>query len=238
MVDGITGEGFNCRPGTATGKSVDDRVDPSSSWVDDRKPEVFRGIRRTATMSNELATPTEYGFGGSLNWLIGGAVGGVVGSALFGLVLWLVDPAVVTDAIPAIYGLEPGTIGWGFHLVHGLVLGIVFGVLVTRDVIFGTITAGVATDAIDELGLGTRLALAGMVYGLAVWAILPLIGQSIAFTVGGDPSFPVAAFESLLGHLVYGLLLGALFSVFVEVAPEAEAADAPFEEDPDTETDP
>ena len=114
-------------------------------------------------MSNEVATPTEYGFGGSLNWLIGGAVGGVVGSALFGALLWLVDPAIVTDVIPAIYGLEPGAIGWAFHLGHGLVLGSIFGFLVTRGPVFGTVTADVATGFIAAMGLGTRRARAGRV---------------------------------------------------------------------------
>ena len=183
-------------------------------------------------MSNEVATPTEYGVEGSLNWLIGGAVGGLVGSVVFGALLWVVDPAIVTEAIPAIYGLEAGTIGLGFHLLHGLILGSVFGFLVTRGPIFGTLTADVATGFIARMGLGTRLSLAGLVYGLAIWAVLPVIAQSLLVVLGGagEPAFPVTAFETLLGHLLYGLLLGALFSLFVEVAPEAEAADAPFEE--------
>ncbi|WP_049928015.1 hypothetical protein [Halopiger goleimassiliensis] len=185
-------------------------------------------------MSNETATPTGYGFGGSLNWLLGGAVGGLVGSAIFGALLWLVDPTIVTDDIPAIYGLEPGTIGWGFHLLHGLVLGSIFGFLVTRGPVFGTLTADVETGFLARMGLGTRLALAGFVYGLAVWAVLPMIAQSLLLVLGGagEPAFPVAAFESLLGHLLYGLLLGALFSLFVDVSrAEAEGGDAPFEEE-------
>ncbi|SDQ25764.1 hypothetical protein [Natronobacterium texcoconense] len=187
-------------------------------------------------MSN-VDSPTEHGFGGTGNWLLGGALGGVVGSLLFGVVLWFVDSAIITEAIPAIYGVEPiGTAGWIFHLVHGLVLGIVFGIIVSRNLILGTLMADVETGFIAAMGPGVRFALAGMVYGLAVWAILPLLVLPIWMSIGGieDPGFPMLAFETLVGHLLYGLLLGALFSVFVESSQKAEEAEAPFEEATDT----
>ncbi len=174
----------------------------------------------------------ESGFGGPLNWLLGGAVGGLVGSALFGAVLWLVEPTIVTETVPALYGVDPGAVGWAFHLGHGLVLGVIFGFLVTREPFLGTLAAEVETGFIAAMGLHTRFALAGLVYGLAVWAILPVIALSLWIAIGGlaDPGFPAAAFGTLVGHLLYGLLLGALFSLFVAVGPEAAAAEAPFEE--------
>lgn len=188
-------------------------------------------------MSSHSNGPTTYGFGGSLNWLLGSAVGGVAGSILFGAVLWIVDPAIVTETIPAIYGIDPGTIGLVFHLLHGAVLGIIFGFIVSRNPIFSTITADATTGLFAGRGLTTRFALAGLVYGLAVWAFLPLIVQSIWITFTGivDPGFPFAAFEILIGHLLYGLLLGALFAVFVETAPEAEETESPFDETSDAD---
>ncbi|AFZ73851.1 hypothetical protein [Natronobacterium gregoryi] len=184
-----------------------------------------------------IERPIEYGFDGTGNWLFGGAVGGVVGSLLFGGVLWLVDPTIITEVIPALYGIDPiGTAGWVFHLVHGLVLGLVFGVLLSRDPILGTVMADVETGFIASMGPGLRFTLAGVVYGLAVWAILPLLVLPTWVAIGGidDPGFPMLAFESLVGHLLYGLLLGALFSVVVEISQEAKAADAPFEEATDS----
>lgn len=170
--------------------------------------------------------------GGTLNWLLGGAVSGLAGSALFGLVLWLVDPAIVTEVVPALYGFEPGAVGWLFHLAHGLILGVLFGFLVTRDPILGTLSADVETPFIAAMGLHTRFALAGFVYGLAVWAILPVVAQTVLVSAGGlgEPGFPVAASGSLLGHVLYGLLLGALFSALVAVGPEAAGTDDPFAE--------
>ena len=46
-------------------------------------------------MSNETNRLTDAGVGGRLNWLFGGALGGFVGAAIFGAVLWLIDPTVV-----------------------------------------------------------------------------------------------------------------------------------------------
>ncbi|MXV63621.1 hypothetical protein GS429_16455 [Natronorubrum sp. JWXQ-INN-674] len=183
-------------------------------------------------MSFQVNSPTTFGIGGSLNWLVGGAVGGAIGSLLFGVLLWLVDPTIISEGIPAIYGLEPaGTAGWLFHLGHGLVLGSIFGLLVTRRPIFGTLMADVETGFIDAMGPGLRLTLAGFVYGLAVWAVLPVIVLPIWMSLGiGDAGFPAFAFGTLVGHLLYGLLLGALFALIVEIAAEAEAVDAPFEE--------
>jgi hypothetical protein len=180
-------------------------------------------------MSTESASPTDYGLGGSTNWLLGGAIGGIVGSLLFGALLWVFEPTIVTDTVPGIYGVDSGsaTIGWLFHLLHGLVLGVVFGAIVSREVILGTLTATTQFDVLEESGLAVRFVLAGAVYGLAIWAVLPVIGGQVLITVGTDPGFPAIAAESLAGHLLYGALLGALFSVFVEAEPDAET---PFDD--------
>ncbi|SEH16553.1 hypothetical protein SAMN04487967_2702 [Natronorubrum sediminis] len=188
-------------------------------------------------MSYQIDDPTTFGIGGYANWLVGGAVGGAIGSLLFGAILWVMDPSIITDAIPAIYGLEPiGTAGWLFHLAHGLVIGGVFGLLVTRGPILGTITADVETGFLSAMGPGLRLTLAGVVYGLAVWAVLPVLALTLWTTVGGgaDPGFPGLALESLTGHLLYGLLLGALFALITDMTSEIETVDAPFREADDS----
>ena len=184
-------------------------------------------------MTTESASPTDYGLGGSTNWLLGGAIGGVVGSLLFGVLLWVVDPAIVTDTIPGIYGFDPdgATLGWVFHLFHGLVLGLVFGFLISRELILGTITADTQFDVLEETGLTVRFVLAGFVYGLAVWALLPVIAGTVLISIGGaDPVFPAIAVETLVGHLLYGSLLGALFSVFVDTESSAEDVETPFDD--------
>lgn len=184
-------------------------------------------------MSGRSDNALEGGIGGAGNWLLGGAIGGAIGSLTFGLLLWLVDPAIITEAVPAVYGLEPiGTAGWIFHLVHGLVLGVVFGFLVTREPVLGTLTADVETGFLAAMGPGVRVVLAGFVYGLALWTILPLIAAPLLASIaGGEGSeFPAFAIEGLLGHVLYGLVLGALFALLTDLEPDADAAEAPFRE--------
>lgn len=182
-------------------------------------------------MSAQSENPIGYGIDSGLHWLIGGAVGGVVGALIFGGLLWMIDPEIVIETIPAIYGLSPGgLLGWGFHLTHGLVLGVVFGLLVSRPMIAGTLTADVETDAIAAMGPHLRLTAAGVVYGLAVWTVLPVTAVSLWTAIGGvsAPAFPSTAVESLVGHVLYGLLLGALFSLLVEMAPRDQQTEAPL----------
>ncbi|MCU4750987.1 hypothetical protein OB919_03160 [Halobacteria archaeon AArc-curdl1] len=183
-------------------------------------------------MTTATDSVAAYGYGGRFYWLVGGAAGGLLSSALFGGLLWLVEPTIITETIPAIYGLEPGAAGWGFHLLHGLLLGIGFGLLISRPLVLGTITATVETDPLEALGPGARITMAGIVYGLAIWALLPVIAQTIWITVTGmaDTTFPTIAFESLVGHLLWGLVLGAVFSLFVEVRPAARDTAGPFDE--------
>lgn len=183
-------------------------------------------------MQSQTDTLTETGVGGRLNWLIGGALGGVTGAGVFGFLLWSVDPTIVTESIPQIYGLEGGgATGWVFHLLHGVVLGIVFGFLITRSLILGTLMADVETPFIDRLSPHTRIIGAGLVYGLTVWVLLPGVILTVLVSVGNvvEP-IPLVSAYSLVGHLFYGMLLGALVSVFIDLETDVRESEAPFEE--------
>lgn len=172
-------------------------------------------------MATEYDDTSGFGIGGTAGWLVGGALGGVVGAAAFGLLMWAFDPDVIAAAIPAIYGLDPvGVVGWGIHAVHGLGLGLVFGFLVSRETVLGVLLTDAETEALARTGGMLRLVAAGFVYGLAIWAILPLLVLPVwAGTVGGTGGeFPTAAVESLLGHLLFGTVLGLVFAVTADVS--------------------
>lgn len=172
-------------------------------------------------MSTETDTSSAFGISGSTGWVVGGAVGGAVGAAVFGFLMWLVDPAAVAVAIPEIYGLEPfSAVGWAMHIAHGVVLGLVFGFLVTRNLILGTLRTEVETDALSQTSVGLRLVGAGFVFGLAVWAILPLLILPVWADAmgGGAGGFPTAAAESLIGHLLFGTVLGLVFATIVDLS--------------------
>lgn len=183
-------------------------------------------------MRSQTDTLAERGVGGRWNWLIGGAVGGFAGAALFGIVLWAVEPTVVTEEIPELYGFDgDGLTGVGFHLVHGVILGTVFGFLVTRNPVLGTLTADVETPFIATMGPNLRMVGAGLVYGIAIWVLVPGVILTIVVSVGdtSDP-LPWASIYNLVGHLLYGMLLGGLVSVFTDIEMEMQEAEAPFEE--------
>ena len=153
-------------------------------------------------MASETATTTATGSGSNGgNWKAG-VVGGLVGSAAFGAMMAAMVPGVLEGAIPAMYGLEPPNTAAGFaiHLAHGAVLGVVFAAVV----------------GIADLGDASarELAGAGLAYGLAVWAVLAVVVMPIWLQAVGfppAPEVPNLAMESLVGHAVYGVLLGAVY---------------------------
>lgn len=172
-------------------------------------------------MSGESDTTAAFGLSGNTGWLVGGALGGAIGAIAFGIVMLLLDPDVLEAAIPAIYGLEPaGLLGWGIHIAHGIVLGLVFGLLVTRPSILGMLRTDVETDVLSRSGIILRLIGAGLVYGITVWAILPLLVLPVWIdAVGGSGAELIsgAAAGSLLGHALFGVVLGAVFATIVDL---------------------
>lgn len=178
-------------------------------------------------MSTEAETG--FGIGGTLGWTIGGVLGGAIAAAAFGAVMWAFDADIVAAAIPAIYGFDPSSVlGMTIHILHGAVLGLVFGALVTRPIVLGVLRANAETEMVSEFGLAIRVVAAGFVFGLAVWAFLPMIVLPIWVEVGGiggAGEFPSAAVESMLGHMVFGLVLGLVFAVTVDLY-ERPAVDA------------
>ncbi|SEV98478.1 hypothetical protein [Natrinema salifodinae] len=172
-------------------------------------------------MSSDSNTVAAFGLRGSTGWIVGSVLGGALGAIAFGILMWLLDPEILAGAIPAIYGLEPTTaVGWAVHIAHGIVLGVAFGMLVTRDPILGVLRTDVATDVLARAGVVARLIGAGFVFGLAVWAILPLLVLPVwVNAVGGSgaAAFPTAAAGSLLGHLLFGVVLGVVFAATVDL---------------------
>lgn len=172
-------------------------------------------------MSTESDERSGFGLRNALGWTIGGALAGITGAAAFGVLMWLFDPGIVDAAIPALYGVEPaGIVGWGIHLGHGAVLGLVFGFFVTREFVLGALRTDVDTEALSETGVVMRVAAAGFAFGMAVWAILPVLVLPAWFqAVGAETTdeFSAVAVESLAGHLLFGVVLGLVFAIVVDL---------------------
>lgn len=152
-----------------------------------------------------------------INRWLGGVLGGLVGAAAFGVLMWALIPGWIGEEIPSLYGLDSALVfGGAIHLVHGVILGLVFAAVTGSDTIEGLVER---EPLLSDLDPGVWMATAGIVYGLAIWVVLPAIVMPVWLEVTGfadAPPAPNLAIETLLGHVVYGVLLGGVYAMTVE----------------------
>lgn len=151
------------------------------------------------------------------NRWVGGLLGGIVGAAVFGVWMMVVTPNVIEAAIPALYGVnETLILGAALHLIHGVIFGLIFAVIVEIDVIQNLVER---EPMLSDLTPNVQAMLAGLVYGLVLWVLLSVIVMPVWLeTVGfaDGPVIPNLAIESLVGHLGYGLILGAVYGAVTD----------------------
>jgi hypothetical protein len=140
----------------------------------------------TAGVSKGVLVPARIGAG-----IIGGLVGGVA----FGILMQ------ITDMIPMVamlVGSEAAVVGWLVHLVIAAFIGATFAVLFGRY----------ATSVGASIAIGAG-------YGVVWWVLGGLI--LMPARLGMDVFvFNTMAWQSLIGHVVYGILLGLVYAL---VAP-------------------
>lgn len=162
-------------------------------------------------MSTETRSETATESGIALEQWQAGVLGGIVGAVAFGLLLITSHPGrPIEVAMPTMYGFSPnsGAIGFAIHLAHGAVLGVVFAALVELS--------GLRATLDDNLKLG----LAGLVWGLVTWVLLAALLMPVWLDAVGSPASPPfpnfatdGATISLVGHAVFGVVLGIVYSV-------------------------
>jgi uncharacterized membrane protein YagU involved in acid resistance len=129
-----------------------------------------------------------------LRALVVGGLGGIVGGWAFGK--WMAQ----VDFFPLVAGLvnsDSRMVGAALHFVFAIIIGATFGLLFQRDV----------------RGHGSSIGW-GLAYGIFWWFLGPLTIMPIW---GGNPldwSYQRggALFGSLVGHVIYGLLLGLIYA--------------------------
>lgn len=147
-------------------------------------------------MSTETTTATVGAT--EANWK-GGLGAGLAGGAAMGVMLTTMMTPVIEVAIPAMYGLSGGAAGWVIHMSHSAILGVVF--------------AGIAQAANAGENLPKSVGL-GVVYGAVLWVVLAALVMPVWLSAVGFPGAPpLPNFNpmSLVGHLVYGGVAGAVF---------------------------
>ena len=139
----------------------------------------------------------------------GGAVAGFVATAVMGIAMMVMNLATLQEAIAGLYGME-GSIaaGWLAHLAHGTLFGVVFAFLL----------ADPGLHRVTDWRWKTLVA--GVVYALMLAVVGAGIIMPIWLDVAGFPTPPRIPFVTtslLLWHLLYGLVLGAVFPTVEQV---------------------
>jgi uncharacterized membrane protein YagU involved in acid resistance len=117
-----------------------------------------------------------------------GVVAGLVGGIVFGVLMAMMG---MMSTIAMMVGSSSVAVGWVVHLVISAGYGVLFALVVPAA--FGVaVTLGV-----------------GAVYGVVLWLVGPLL---VMPAMMGMPLFSVdtTALMSLLGHLMYGLVVAGV----------------------------
>ncbi|PYR76082.1 MAG: hypothetical protein DMF87_18910 [Acidobacteria bacterium] len=125
--------------------------------------------------------------------ILHGVYGGLAGGLIFGVMMGMMG---MLPMIARMAGSSSPAIGFGIHLIISAVIGAIFAIIVA--------------DRLRSVGSAVG---AGLVYGVAWWLLGPLtlmplmMGMSVTWT-GAAMS---AGMPSLVGHLVYGAILGGVY---------------------------
>lgn len=118
-----------------------------------------------------------------------GAMGGVAAGMVFGMMMNMLG---MIGSIAMLVGSKSNAVGWGVHLAISMGLGIAFSLLLEKKL--KNISAGLAY---------------GMAYGIFWWVLGGLILMPAKLNMPLF-HFNTMAWQSLMGHVVFGMVLGAL----------------------------
>ena len=120
--------------------------------------------------------------------MLAGVLGGIAGGLVFGMLMAMMG---MLPVIASMVGSTSAMVGFGVHLMISVLIGLGLTVL------FGN-------RLLTNYGRG---ALVGLAYGAIWWVLGPLMMMPVMM---GMPLFVVdlTAMMSLLGHLIYGAILG------------------------------
>ncbi len=132
-----------------------------------------------------------------------GIIGGLIAGVVFGLMMTMMnapDGKPMMAMVAQVVRSDSLVVGWLYHLFNSAVMGAIFGWLLGSRV----------------TGIGAGLLL-GALYGILWWILGGLILMPLF--LGMSPFAPLmmemrpVAISSLVGHIIYGLILGAAFTL-------------------------
>ncbi|WP_336024571.1 hypothetical protein [Halobellus salinisoli] len=128
------------------------------------------------------------------------AAGGLVAGVAMGLLMHFIMGAM--PLIGGLYGQPTVVAGWTAHLFHSVVFALIFA-------------AVIGSTSLREYGLLGMIGL-GAVYGVileivAAGFVLPIWANAVG--VGGGLPVPFIALPGFVTHVLYGVVLGAIFGL-------------------------
>lgn len=154
--------------------------------------------------------------------IVHGAVAGIAGGVVFGIMMQMMmaptpdgQQMPMMKMVAMVVRSDSLTAGWLYHLFNSALIGALFGlVLGGRVISYGT-----------GLWLGAAWGILWWVLGALI--LMPvLLGMEPFASLRLAPMRPVAM-GSLIGHLVYGMLLGAIYRRAEARAPSVPARTSP-----------
>ena len=118
-----------------------------------------------------------------------GAIGGLVAGVIFGMMMNMLN---MIGGIAMLVGSKSNAVGWTVHLLISMVIGVAFSLLLEKKL--KSYSAGIGY---------------GMAYGMFWWVLGGLILMPAKLNMPLF-QFDKMAWESLMGHVVFGMVLGAL----------------------------
>ncbi|WP_137286854.1 hypothetical protein [Halorussus salinisoli] len=155
----------------------------------------------------------------------GAVVAGLIAGVGMGLVIQF--GAGTMALIGALYGRPTVLVGWVLHLFHSVVFALIFVAVVSR-----TLLSDYTSSAAELVGLGVGY---GAALGILTGGFLLPVGlNAVGATelpvpllpipgLVGEFAFPLVVVTS---HLVYGVLLGAVYAAIARVGSPAETEEA------------
>jgi hypothetical protein len=117
-----------------------------------------------------------------------GLIGGIAGGLVFGMLMAVMG---ILTMIASIVGSHSPWVGFAVHIMMSILIGMGLTILFGNRLLTGYL----------------RGAVVGIGYGMIWWVLGPLLVMPMMF--GMHPfSFEPTTLPSLMGHMIYGLILG------------------------------
>lgn len=135
--------------------------------------------------------------------ILNGLLGGLAGGMVFGIMMGMMG---MLPMIGKMVGQPSAVVGFFVHMINSAIIGAAFAFL------FGK----AATHLKSGLGYG-------FLYGIIWWILGPLTLMPLFMGMGLGVNWNITAavnmMPSLMGHVIYGLILGFVFTKLSRTAP-------------------